>query len=196
MRLVEKAQEFIAAGLLNGDYAIDATVGNGHDIIFLAKLVGEDGHVYGFDVQKRAIKRSAQILKENKLYERTTLLNTGHENILSSLPSKLIGHCKAIMFNLGYLPCSDKSIVTLASTTLIALDSGLNCLAPGAKMAITIYKAHDGGTNEYNAINQWLKGLDSKKYQSEKETDLNNPLAPELICLTKLQNTSDFDQNI
>ena len=29
-----------------GDLAVDATMGNGHDTLFLAQLVGRTGHVY------------------------------------------------------------------------------------------------------------------------------------------------------
>jgi len=33
-----------------GDIAVDGTVGNGHDTLFLAKCVGRSCHVYGFDI--------------------------------------------------------------------------------------------------------------------------------------------------
>lgn len=34
-----------------GDTAVDATMGNGHDTLFLAQAVGPTGHVIGFDIQ-------------------------------------------------------------------------------------------------------------------------------------------------
>lgn len=34
-----------------GDHAIDATMGNGYDTLFMAELVGKTGHVYSFDIQ-------------------------------------------------------------------------------------------------------------------------------------------------
>jgi len=185
MRLVEHAQHFIADKLSIGDYAIDATVGNGHDILFLSKQVGDEGHVYGFDIQQQAIQRCEKILKKANLGSRTTLFRTGHENMMQLLPDSVIGHCKAVMFNLGYLPCSDKSIITLAKTTLPALDASLKCLITGGRMTITVYKAHDGGTNEYNSVMQWLEHIDRQHCQLMIETDDNNPLAPELILLSK-----------
>lgn len=37
-----------------GDYAVDATMGNGNDTLFLAQLV-ETGKVYAFDIQEAAV---------------------------------------------------------------------------------------------------------------------------------------------
>ena len=46
----------LANGSKEGDYAVDATLGNGHDTCFLAKIVGDNGKVFGFDIQKRQLK--------------------------------------------------------------------------------------------------------------------------------------------
>ncbi|MBC7032591.1 SAM-dependent methyltransferase, partial [Salmonella enterica subsp. enterica serovar Enteritidis] len=45
-----------------GDHVIDATVGNGHDTVYLAKLVGTTGHVDGFDIQSAAIEATTTAL--------------------------------------------------------------------------------------------------------------------------------------
>ena len=45
-----------ANGSKEGDYAVDATLGNGHDTCFLAEIVGDNGKVFGFDIQKRRLK--------------------------------------------------------------------------------------------------------------------------------------------
>ena len=55
-----RSARFLAADVLErviqpGDTVVDATVGNGHDTQMLAELVGENGHVIGFDVQPSAI---------------------------------------------------------------------------------------------------------------------------------------------
>ena len=54
-RLTQIAHEAIAAVLHDGDTTIDATAGNGHDTLMLARLVGESGRVIAFDVQSDAI---------------------------------------------------------------------------------------------------------------------------------------------
>ena len=41
---------------VKGDYAVDATLGNGHDTCFLAEIVGDSGKVFGFDIQKKRLK--------------------------------------------------------------------------------------------------------------------------------------------
>ena len=52
------AHRFVKSVVQEGDCCVDATVGNGYDTEFLAKLVGETGKVLGFDVQKQAIENT------------------------------------------------------------------------------------------------------------------------------------------
>ena len=56
------AERFILDALHEGSTAIDATLGNGYDAERLCALVGETGHVFGFDVQKEAVERTRQRL--------------------------------------------------------------------------------------------------------------------------------------
>ena len=51
MRLVDRAHELLGGALMEGDLAIDATAGNGHDVAFLAEQVGSSGMLYAFDLQ-------------------------------------------------------------------------------------------------------------------------------------------------
>ncbi|MGG7060554.1 SAM-dependent methyltransferase, partial [Clostridium tertium] len=37
-----------------GDIVVDATMGNGYDIKYIAEKVGDSGYVYSFDVQEEA----------------------------------------------------------------------------------------------------------------------------------------------
>ena len=53
--LVSVAHNLIRDKLRPGDIAIDATVGNGHDTVFLVEQVSPSGKVYGFDIQQAAI---------------------------------------------------------------------------------------------------------------------------------------------
>lgn len=45
-----------------GDICIDATAGRGNDTLFLAKLVGETGHVTAFDIQQDAVDSTRALL--------------------------------------------------------------------------------------------------------------------------------------
>ena len=53
--LVNIAHDLIRDILRPGDIAIDATIGNGHDTVFLVEQVGSSGRVFGFDIQQSAI---------------------------------------------------------------------------------------------------------------------------------------------
>ena len=53
--LTTLAQQAVAAVLGPGGLAVDATVGNGHDTLFLARRVAPRGRVFGFDIQPAAL---------------------------------------------------------------------------------------------------------------------------------------------
>ena len=66
MAYVLRSARWIAADVLHqavqsGDTVIDATLGNGHDTVMLAELVGEGGHVIGFDIQPDAVDRTGYV---------------------------------------------------------------------------------------------------------------------------------------
>ncbi|MCI0666795.1 MAG: methyltransferase domain-containing protein, partial [Methylococcaceae bacterium] len=81
MRLVERAQQIIAAVLRPGDIAIDATLGNGLDTLFLARGVGPEGIVYGFDIQPEAIEITRNNLRGAGLENRTRLVLGSHADL-------------------------------------------------------------------------------------------------------------------
>lgn len=49
--------DWISRVVLPGDTVVDATAGNGHDTVFLARLAGPSGQVHAFDVQEEAHSR-------------------------------------------------------------------------------------------------------------------------------------------
>lgn len=49
------SHELLREVVVTGDYVVDATMGNGHDTLFLAQLVGENGKVDAFDIQEAAL---------------------------------------------------------------------------------------------------------------------------------------------
>ena len=50
------ARKLLEKAVGGGGAAVDATMGNGHDTLFLAKLVGSSGKVFAFDVQAGALE--------------------------------------------------------------------------------------------------------------------------------------------
>jgi len=73
------ARRIMATSVKEGDIVLDCTVGNGNDTLHLAKLVGDKGKVYGFDIQPVAIEITRKKLIENGLINRVILINDGHE---------------------------------------------------------------------------------------------------------------------
>ena len=63
-RVLPFARTLLQTAVKEGDYAVDATLGNGYDTCFLAEIVGDNGKVFGFDIQKEAIESSTTRLKE------------------------------------------------------------------------------------------------------------------------------------
>lgn len=169
-----------------GDTAIDATVGNGHDTLFLAEAVNGTGKVYGFDIQQAALDNTRRQLEQNNLADRVSLFHTGHERMAELVPKTEHGQVKAIMFNLGYLPGSDKIHTTRTDTTLMALDTAIQLLSPGGRLSVLAYTGHEGGQQEADAVRHWAVQLPAEDFSVSLEippTKRGNP--PVLIIVEK-----------
>lgn len=165
-----------------GDRVVDATCGNGNDTLLLADLAGSQGQVWGFDIQQQAISETSRKLAEAGLSERVTLLHSGHERIAEHLAGPL----QVVLFNLGYLPGGDRSIITRPETTGIALQQSLELLGEGGIVLVTIYPGHTGGGQEQQALEDWATALDPRKYYSWRMGQLNvSSAAPYCIIIQK-----------
>lgn len=185
--LVQQAHQAVAQVVAPGDIAIDATVGNGHDTLFLAKLVGEAGKVYGFDIQEQALDSAWHRLEEAGEASQVSLYHAGHETMAILLPESVTGRVCAVMFNLGYLPGGDKQRTTAASTTLAALQSSLSLLAPGGVISLLAYTGHPGGREEAELVKGWAEALPQDLFSivlSVPPCDQGN--APEWLLITRL----------
>ena len=132
--LVNIAHNFIREVLRPGDIAIDATIGNGHDTVFLVEQVSPSGRVFGFDIQKAAIDstwvkvesccRTGERARSNEPLRPKclTLIQASHADMAELIPTHYHGNISATMFNLGYLPGGDKSIITQIESTVMALN--------------------------------------------------------------------------
>lgn len=153
--LTQQLHERLKQNLQPGDLAIDATAGNGHDTLFLAQQVGPRGRVMAFDIQEQAIKNTRERLQQHAI-KHVELIHSGHENMLEHVPRDWHQNVSAIVFNLGYLPGSTKEIVTQPQTTIDALNAAALLLKPGACLTVMVYRGHDGGRTEHQAIENWL----------------------------------------
>ena len=102
-------KQFLTPHLKKGGIAVDFTMGNGHDTLWLSQQMGEEGHVYAFDIQKQAIDSTHALLEKENALSNVTLIHDSHANVKQYVTSPIC----AGMFNLGYLPGGDKSVTTL-----------------------------------------------------------------------------------
>ncbi len=172
--ILNKVKQLIENNLKPNDLVIDMTVGNGNDTLFLCNLV-YSGKVFGFDIQSIAIERTKKLLDENNVTN-YKLFNESHENIdilLNDYKNKI----SLILFNLGYLPGSDKSITTNHISTLNSLKKALNMLNNKGIILIVLYP-HEEGKKEDIEIKKFLE-KNNINYNEYHNT--NNINAPYLI---------------
>ncbi len=63
-RIVSWGHELLSEVVHDGDLAVDLTAGNGQDTLTLFRMVGKKGRVISFDIQKRALERTAVLLEQ------------------------------------------------------------------------------------------------------------------------------------
>lgn len=181
--LSETAHEMVGAQLCTGDVAIDATLGNGHDTLYLARCVGTTGRVYGFDIQEQALQTTRERLRAHGVLERAILCHASHADMTNYVKHPV----QAVMFNLGYLPGADKRIITQTESTLAALASACGLLANQGVMTVMVYPGHVGGAEEANSVEQWLQQLHPKQYRTQLLfSQYHKPSAPRLFVIRKL----------
>lgn len=156
--------------------AVDMTIGNGYDTVFLASLVKK---VYGFDIQNLAIERTNALIKEKNCADKVSLYQCGHEKVLDIIKEPV----DIFVFNLGYLPGSHKSIVTKPDTTIRALHSALKLLKPGGRIFLAQYIGHVGSIEEATAVENFLKQLDQKNYIVQQIKFINQKNTPPIVYL-------------
>jgi 16S rRNA C1402 N4-methylase RsmH len=164
---------------------VDATCGNGFDALFLSKVAGESGKVFAFDIQDQAIERTTTLLETNSNFKNYEIIKDSHELINKYMSEKI----DAALFNLGYLPFSDKEVTTQPDVTVNALKNLLFLLKENGRVYITTYISHDTG-KEIKEIKQFLKDLSKKEYNVIHMKIINKDNAPpELFIIEKTEKT-------
>ncbi len=155
------AHDFIRANVRGGDICIDATAGRGRDTALLCELVGENGFVYAFDIQQEAIDSTETLIRSLGYSDRTRLILDGHENMEKYAEA---GSVSCIVFNFGRLPGGDPLIFSKADTSVRAVDSALRLLKSEGVLCLSIYYGSFNGYDERDALLEYLRGLDDRKY--------------------------------
>lgn len=158
--ILEEAHFLLSKVVRPGDTVVDATIGNGHDTLFLAKAVGKSGTVFGFDIQDEAIRKTGERLSRAGEETQVKLIKDSHHHLDRYIPDS--SAVKAAIFNLGYLPSGDKAITTRSLTTLKAIQALEKRIAPGGIIAVVFYPGHPEGKKEAQTIIPYLSSLDQK----------------------------------
>lgn len=175
--ILNKVKEMCQTNITKNDIVVDMTVGNGFDTLTLCTLAK---YVYGFDIQTKAIENTKKLLQEHNIINYHLFL-ASHELInhyLSDYKNKI----KLVLFNLGYLPKGDKSITTLAKSTLKAFIDSYDLISKDGLILMVFYP-HEEGKKEAFLVKDYLN--QNNIYYEEYHNTLNE-FAPFLIMITKI----------
>ena len=173
---VELSKLYLKNYIKSGDIVADMTCGNGHDTLFLSEIVGENGFIYAFDIQKSAIESTKVLLSG---FENLKLINDGHQN----LDEYITGEIDAFVFNLGYLPKGDHNIKTDPENTIAAIEKSMLKLKKTGIIVISIYHGGDSGFHERDELLKYFKRLNPKKYNVILHDYINKPNNPPLLAV-------------
>ena len=147
-----------------------------YDTLKAAALVQPNGNVVAIDIQKQAIEATEAKLTEAKLSHLCELHLGNHGEFLKTLNQAF----DCILFNLGYLPGSDKMIITTAKDTLSALNQSQRLLKEDGALFVTAYRQHEGGQAEANSVETWMheqhaNGWDIEKIEPKHQSHILSP---------------------
>ena len=180
--LVGLHKHFIMEHLCEGDVAVDFTMGNGNDTLFLSKAVGESGKVYAFDIQEDALTSTKAHLEENGAPDNYTLICASHHRVKEFVNEPI----NAGMFNLGYLPRSGrKALTTMRQTTMPAVEAAIELLAPDGVLIVAIYPGHEEGALEGEMLREYFKTLSKYRICPSEFKILNSPTSPYFFIVEK-----------
>jgi 23S rRNA U2552 (ribose-2'-O)-methylase RlmE/FtsJ len=180
--LKELHKHFILEHLGKGDVAVDFTMGNGNDTLFLSRAVGEEGRVYAFDIQEAALNSTRARLVAEGAPENYTLILASHHRVREFVGEPI----KAGIFNLGYLPgAGNKGVTTMRETTLAAVREAIDLLLPDGVLIVAIYPGHEEGALEGEELREYFKTLSKYKICPSEFRILNSPTSPYFFLIEK-----------
>ena len=173
--LLSLQKKFILAHLGEGDTAVDFTMGNGYDTVFLSETVGESGSVIAFDIQESALESTEKNLRRNNCPDNWRLICASHDRANEFVKTKI----KAGMFNLGYLPGANrKQLTTKRTTTIPAVSRALEMLDDDAILLVAVYPGHPEGAAEGRELTEFFAGISRFKYSIAQFRMVNSPESP------------------
>ena len=180
--LKELHKHFILEHLGVGEVAVDFTMGNGNDTLFLSRTVGESGRVYAFDIQEAALNSTRERLISENAPENYTLICASHHRVREFVREPI----KAGIFNLGYLPGSGKkALTTMRETTMAAVEAAIDLLLPDGVLIVAVYPGHEEGELEGEMLREYFKTTSRFKICPSEFRILNSPTSPYFFLIEK-----------
>ena len=161
--MIELAHLLLANQVKKDHILVDATMGNGHDTLYLSSLAQ---HVYSFDIQQKALDSTYEKVSH---LSNVSLILDSFENIFNHVST-----FDGIVFNLGYLPNGDKSITTIGETTLFTVKKILSTLEH-VYMVIVVYPGHLEGQYESKLLDEFVLSLTIPVIKIQVENRKNAP---------------------
>ena len=185
INLTELAHKIVRRVVKAGDLVVDATAGNGHDTLFLAGLVAEKGKVIAIDIQPEAIRSTTEKVRGLQMGERVSIHQESHAKLAERMQGSE-GTVAAVMFNLGYLPGGDKTVITEPGSTRQALQAAVNLLRPQGVVTVIAYRGHDGGRDEAATVAAVAEEHRGLGYDVEViESDPSNEHSPVMTIIRR-----------
>jgi SAM-dependent methyltransferase len=182
---LDLAHTYWAKIVCEGDIVVDATCGNGHDSCLLAQL--RPKVIYAIDIQQEALQSAGKLI-ETHLSEaeknKIKWLLASHEVFPVEIQEASV---KLIVYNLGYLPGGDKSLVTRSDTTLRSLKQAQKLIIPGGCISMTCYPGHTEGAIEEQMLLEYTSQLDPKEWSCCLHRWLNRRQSPSLLFIQRSQ---------
>jgi hypothetical protein len=157
---VQVAQHLLRVKLRQARWVVDATVGNGNDTLFLARETPGHAIVWAFDIQETALCAAKRFITDHGFGHKVRFVLDSHSNVEQYIPAAI----DVAMFNLGYLPGGNRTIVTKAESTLAALTAVLGKLSLGGVISVIVYPGHEQGEREARELQHFFSGLPSNIY--------------------------------
>lgn len=164
------------------------------------------GRLHCVDIQEAAVARTRHELLHNPTSpiacpeggdaseEQCALVDqfvSFHVSNFKDLPSEIGPESvNLLVYNLGYLPGSDKHLTTNTADTLTSLREALfhrPLLAVRGLVSIMCYRGHPEGAKETAAVLDLVEGLDPEVWRCFAHTPLNRPLSPLLITIYRIK---------
>eukprot|EP00172_Hildenbrandia_rubra_P004604 Plantae.Rhodophyta-Hildenbrandia_rubra.ctg9640.p1 GENE.Plantae.Rhodophyta-Hildenbrandia_rubra.ctg9640~~Plantae.Rhodophyta-Hildenbrandia_rubra.ctg9640.p1 ORF type:complete len:363 (+),score=91.73 Plantae.Rhodophyta-Hildenbrandia_rubra.ctg9640:2470-3558(+) len=169
-----------------GDNVVDATCGNGKDSVDLLKMLRRagEGMLICVDLQNDAIENTKTTIAEERHGDVVVEFHQmSHESFPTSIKPETVA---LVVYNLGFLPGGDESLITMPETTLKSLDAATKLLRPFGMISVMLYQGHEGGMEEKRKVLEWSKQLDSATWSCTHFEWTNRHDAPSLLLVRKV----------